>query len=133
MARTGKSYPVILKETYINWGEFRYTDSRAKRSLEGYLPIPAWFAKENDILNGNGVTCDTIGMNLFYVVDEFENELGIVKTQGCSRAGEIYAKQFAISGDLTGLGKWFVDKNLNVGDEIIVKWITEDTIQLTKL
>lgn len=40
MAQQGDRYVVDLKEPHLQWGEYRYTDTRETVKDEGYIPIP---------------------------------------------------------------------------------------------
>lgn len=126
------TYNVILKETHLSWGDHRYTDSREIVYGEGYLPIPASFAKNNNIFNKNNVNTG-IGFNEFYfsTSDKFITN-GILKSSGCAKAGDIYAKNLHVSGNLKGLGEWFSHISAQPGDEIIVNFISQTQVLLKK-
>lgn len=126
-------YDVELKETYLSWGSYRNTSSRGFIYGEGYLPIPASFAKNNNIYNSNNHNIG-IGFNEFnfFTSDGFINS-GILKASGCSNAGNIHAKNLHVSGDLKGLGSWFAHINAQIGDTIRVDFISPNRIELKKL
>ena len=53
---------------------------------------------------------------------------GVLKAQGSSTAGDIYAKQFSGSGDLQAVGNWYKAVNAKAGDIVRVKWVRPDEI-----
>ncbi|WP_152059119.1 phospholipase D-like domain-containing protein [Aliarcobacter butzleri] len=130
MPKRGDSYIVTLKETYIQWGDYRNTNSRERIIDEVYLPIPAAKAREFNIYNSNKE-----GVNTEYDVITSDGFIinGKLKAQGCSTAGNVHAKNLSGSGNLKLLGKWFTHINAKVGDEIKIEWTNETTIKLTKL
>lgn len=130
MPKIGDNYTVSLKETYIKWGEYRYTDSREKIINEVYLPIPADKAREYNIYNSNKV-----GANTEYNVITADGFIinGKLKAQGSISAGDVHAKNLSGSGNLKLLGPWMTHINAKVGDNIKIEWISETTIKLTKL
>lgn len=131
MPKSGDSYVVQLRENHLAWGTYRYTDSRAPRAGEAYLPIPVQRAREFGVYNENATNGDDVlGKNIFYCATLRE----YLKAQGCSNAGDIYAKQFAIADDLKGLGRWYRAVGAEPGDRVRVTWIssTEVEIELIK-
>ena len=134
MAQRGDKYEIILKPSHIQWGEYRYTDSRNSRGFEGYIPIPKDISLKFQILNSNGTNKkDVFGKNLFYCTSADGSYKGVLKAQGSSSAGDIYAKQFSGYGDLQALGKWYVIVNAKVGDKIRVTWTSSTGIVIEKL
>lgn len=133
MAHTGDSYIASLSKSHLKWGVHRYTYTREPIIGEGYIPIPKKYAREFNILNSNGTPSgDTYGLNLFRFSTEDGLFSGTLKAQGCSNAGDIYAKQFAGNGDLKMLGKWYDAINASVGTRIKVTWISATDIILSK-
>lgn len=131
MPKSGDSYVVQLRENHLAWGTYRYTDSRAPRAGEAYLPIPVQRAREFGVYNENATNGDDVlGKNIFYCATLRE----YLKAQGCSNAGDIFAKQFAIADDLKGLGRWYRAVGAEPGDRVRVTWIssTEVEIELIK-
>lgn len=130
MPKQGDNYTVTLKETYIQWGDFRHTTSRERIINEVYFPIPADKAREFNIYNSNKE-----GANIEYTVitsDGFTIN-GKLKAQGCSSAGEIHAKNLSGAGNLKLLGPWMSSINAKVGDQIKIEWTSPTEILLTKL
>ena len=125
MAKAGDSYEIELKPAHIEWGEYRHTNTRDFRDNEGYIPIPRNKAIEYRILNSNGTNkADVMGSNLFQCRSADGVYNGILKAQGSSTAGDIYAKQFSGLGDLQAVGCWYNAVNAKVGDIVRVKWIS---------
>lgn len=134
IAKAGDLYDIELKPSHIEWGEYRHTNTRDIRDNEGYIPIPKNKAIEYGILNSNGTKnkADVMGINLFKCVSADGYYKGILKAQGSSTAGDIYAKQFSGSGDLQAIGNWYKAVNAKVGDIVRVEWIspTEVVIEI---
>ena len=132
MARTGDSFIVHLTPSQLGWGDERYTNSRAIRYCEGYLAIPKQYAKAFDLFNSNYTNGkDVLGKNIFNCTtnDNFLNCQ--LKSQGCSKSGDIYAKQFAGNDNLRTLGSWYAHIHANVGDQIEVLFLSPTEIRLT--
>lgn len=53
MAQQGDRYVVELKEPHLQWGEYRYTDTRETVKDEGYIPIPLNDARRLELVNSN--------------------------------------------------------------------------------
>lgn len=134
MAQKGNSYTIVLKQPHLEWGVHRYTNSRGTVYGEGYIPIPAAYARAFNLLNQNGTNySDVLGENLFNCVSADGLLAGILRAQGNSGAGDIYAKQFSGDGDLKALGDWFYAVGANVGDRIEVRWTSPTDIVIEKL
>ncbi len=134
MAVKGDSYQINLKESHLAWGIYRFTDSRNEISGEAYIPIPRYVAKKFNIFNSNYTGgLDILGQNIFKCVSMDRSFKGTLKAQGCSEAGDIYAKQFSIKGDLKALGAWFNNIGAKVGDTIEIEWISNTDIILKKI
>lgn len=85
------------------WGTHRYTDTREPIYGEGYIQIPQNVAKRLEIFNNN-----KLGAEVRYECHSIDGLYsGTLLAQGCSQAGEIYAKQFAEAGNLKGIGRWY--------------------------
>ena len=69
-----------------------------------------------------------MGINLFKCVSSDGYYKGILKAQGSSTAGDIYAKQFSGFGDLQAVGNWYNNVNAKVGDIVRVKWVRPDEV-----
>ena len=134
MARKGDTYVVELKRTHLEWGIHRYTFTRDRIYGEGYLPIPARYARNYEIYNANFTgNRDVLGENIFYCrsVDGFLECR--MKAQGCSRAGDCYAKQFSVDDNLKALGAWYEHVGATVGDRVRVTWTSEYDMIIEKL
>lgn len=122
MAQTGDTYIVKLKQSHLNWGEHRYTQSREPILGEGYIPIPREHAVRYNIFNSNNPQIG-FGFNKFYATsnDGFLQNV-ILLAQGSSEAGDIYAKQFSVEGDLAIIGSWYSFRNATTENSVIVTW-----------
>jgi hypothetical protein len=130
MAKSGDRFITTLKRAHLEWGSFRHTNSRGIIYGEGYLQIPAKEARRLNITNSN-----LVGGNNVYICsskDGFLNNITL-KSTGCNKAGDIYAKQFNGNGNLKLIGNWFSHINAKVGDQIEILWITSNKIQIRKL
>ena len=58
---------------------------------------------------------------------------GVLKAQGNSARGVIYAKQFSAVGDLRLLGDWFREVHAEVGDQIRVVFTSPTELVLEKI
>ncbi len=134
MANIGDSYTVTLKESHLGWGTHRYTDTRDQICGEGYIPIPSKYAHRFGLLNNNGTDyMDILGQNLFNCTSADGFFEGVLRAQGCRKAGDKYAKQFSVDGDLKALGNWFYEIGAEVGDEIEVSWTSPTDIVIEKI
>lgn len=134
MARTGDKFFVVLTPSQLGWGDERYTGTRAIRHGEGYLAIHKEYAITYGLFNSNHTGgADILGENIFNCTsaDGFLNCQ--LKAQGCSEAGDEYAKQFAVNDDLRGLGNWYTHTHANIGDRVEVLFLSPTDIQLTLL
>lgn len=107
MPNTGNSFIVPLTQAQVEWGTFRNPTNRNPIQGEGYIAIPRRWAKAYGIFNSNNGQTG-LGYNEFvanssdgFIVNE------ILLAQGDVKAGDPYAKNFAIKGDLKRLGAWF--------------------------
>ena len=134
MAIAGNNYTVTLKNAHLNWGEYRDSHTRPPISGEGYIPIPRDIAKMFHILNTNGTgKIDVWGQNIFHYKTSDGRQNGVLRAQGCSGYGDIYAKQFSADNDLKKIGTWFKDIGADVGTVINVEWVSPYDIILTKV
>lgn len=134
MARAGDTFTVELNRSQLEWGTFRFTGSRGLRYGEGYLKIPKDYARDCKLYNNNYTNDqDVFGQNLFNAtsVDGYFN--GILRSQGCSEAGDPYAKQFAGDKNLLSLGDWYAHIDAQVGDWVRVTFTSPTDIIIEKL
>ena len=123
MANTGDSFIVTIKRPHLEWGEYRYTNSRGVVYGEGYIKIPAKEARRLNLLNTNGTYGgDVWGENLFNCMSADGRFSCVLRAQGCSNAGEPFAKQFAGDNNLKALGDWYYSMGAQVGDQVKVTW-----------
>ena len=132
MARTGNQFHVTLTKSQLGWGDKRYTSSRPIRDGEAYLAIPREYATAFDLFNSNQTNgCDVLGQNIFNCKSNdgfLDCEL---KSQGCEKAGDPYAKQFAGNNNLRTLGDWYEHIGAQVGDVVEVYFLSPTDIRLT--
>lgn len=130
MAECGNTYTVSLKPSHLDWGEYRHSTNRDFISGEGYIPIPRKFAVSFKIYNSN-YSLNEFGVNLFYAssVDGFLKDV-ILLAQGSCSAGDIYAKQFSVQGNLRMIGSWYKSQNAGPDNSVKVTWIDKDKILL---
>lgn len=134
MANRGDTYTIELKQTHLEWGTHRYTNSRDRIYGEGYIPIPSNYAEAYEIKNSNATDGrDILGVNIFYCQSVDGHFQGILKSQGSSYGGCIYAKNFSAQGDLQAIGDWFFKMNAQIGDLVRVTWLSPTDIEIELL
>ena len=134
MANAGDYYIVSLSEAHLGWGTHRYTNSRSPIEGERYLPIPRSEAMRLYILNSNGTGGqDVPGENIFYCTSRDGFFSAVFKAQGCSQAGDIFAKQFSVDKDLKALKSWYDHVDAAPGDKVIVTWTSRTNIVIDLL
>ena len=82
------------------------------------------------IFNSNH-TQSGFGYNLFYAssVDGFLNNVPLL-AQGSSTAGDVYAKQFSVRGNLQTIGNWYRNCNATTSNSVKVLWTGPNSILL---
>ncbi|WP_113653183.1 hypothetical protein [Pedobacter namyangjuensis] len=130
MAKSGDKFITTLKLSHARWGTHRHTNTRTKRSKEGYLQIPAPIARALNLTNSNAIYQSPI-----YNVSTAD---GFIKNKpllasGSSKKGYKFAKQFHGKGNLKLLGLWYAHINADIGDQIEIKFLTPTDILLTKI
>lgn len=130
MAIAGNSYIKPLSPSHLRWGTYRNTTTRNRISGEGYIPLPKKYARAFNIYNSNNTTTG-LGYNLFRAssTDGFLNNV-LLLAQGCSTAGDVYAKQFSVQGDLTMIGAWYRNQNATTNNSVRVTWTSPTDIIL---
>lgn len=130
MANCGDQYSVPLRETHLAWGEHRNPTNRIPVSGEGYIPIPRSVAEEFNIFNSNHRPSG-FGYNLFYASskDGYLNDV-VLLAQGSMTAGDIYAKQFSVKGDLQVIGSWYKHCGATPANQVSVEWTDPTHIML---
>lgn len=130
MAERGDNYTVSLRPSHLDWGTYRYTDTRDTIPGEGYIPIPSSIAHNLNLKNRNGTGgIDILGVNIFNCVSVDGYFRGQLRAQG-NQYDKRYAKQFAGNKNLKALGDWFYEMGANVGDEVNVTWISDTDIEI---
>ncbi|MBQ9111680.1 MAG: hypothetical protein IJY06_10015 [Oscillospiraceae bacterium] len=133
MANTGDTFTIVLKRPHLEWGSYRYTNSRGVVYGEGYIPIPASDAYHIGLLNSNGTGGrDVLGQNIFNCRSADGFFFGELKAQG-NQADAAFAKQFAGNDDLKAIGDWYYAIGANVGDRIRVRWVSPTDIIIEKI
>lgn len=132
MACEGDRYTVMLSETHLMWGAYRYTSSRDRIYGEGYIGIPLREDRRIGMYNSNNRQIG-IGFNEFRFITSDGFTTDILKSSGCSQAGDYYDKNLHVSGDLKGLGQWFAHVNAIPGDYVEVRIISPTDIILIYL
>lgn len=121
MPRAGDSYTVEVKQSHLDWGRHRYTNTRDRIAGEAYVKIPRAYAESFDIHTGSIYNATfTDGFPGFQA-----------KAAGNSEAGDIYAKQFQGDGDLKAFGRWYQHCGAEVGDEVLVEFTSSTDVQFT--
>ena len=130
MAHAGDSYIVELLPSHLGWGTERYTDSRPPIYGEGYIKIPSQYAQMFDVYNSNYSTTG-LGYNLFTAnsVDGYLQNFTLL-AQGCSNAGDIYAKQFSVKGNLQIIGGWYSHMMATTKNSVRVTWLSPTEVEL---
>lgn len=130
MPQAGDSFITTIGEVNLDWGERRYTDSREKTPDERYLSIPKSEALRLNIVNSNAGT--GLGVNYFNGRSSDGVFEGLLLAGGCKEAGDIYAKNLAGKGEggLCALEPWLTSCNAQPGDQVEVKWISSEDIEL---
>lgn len=130
MAIPGNNYTIQLKPPHLGWGNYRYTNTRDIIYGEGYIPLPKPCAREFKIYNSNYLSTG-FGYNLFHASssDGFLNNVTLL-AQGSSTAGDIYAKQFSVEGNLKMIGAWYASQRATTDNSVRVTWISPTDILL---
>lgn len=132
MPKSGDYFIVELKPSHVDWGNYRYTDTREAIDGEGYIPIPLPQARSLGIYNSN-YKHTGLGYNLFNCTSADGHFDGVLKAAGSKESGDVYAKQFEGNGDLKALGRWFRKCGAKVGDRVKVLWTSPNDIVIELL
>lgn len=130
MAHAGDTYTIPLGDAPRQWGEHRNPTNRRPVEGEGYIPIPKHCAEQFCVYNSNHIPSG-MGYNLFIAnsTDGFLHGVELL-AQGSSRAGDIYAKQFSVRGNLKTLGDWYRQRNVGNNNSVRVTWQSDTEILL---
>ena len=118
MARAGDRYEVELKEAHLDWGRYRYTNTRDKIPGEGYVQIPKHWAEAFDIRVGDKFNAS--------FEDGFPSF--VARASGNTRKGDVWAKQFQGDRNLKAFGRWYESVGADVGDLVIVTFLAADEV-----
>lgn len=116
MPVAGQLFIVEVMPPHLGWGTYRHTDTREPIYGEGYIKIPRRYAKSFGIFNDNHPTASSL-YDCYAVNGTFAGRL---LAQGCSTAGDPFAKQFAEAGNLKGLGSWYKSVGAQAGGHVEV-------------
>ena len=119
MPRAGDSYVIRLKQAHLDWGGYRYTNTRDRIPGEAYIPIPKKYAEKYDIEIGSIYRAS--------FADGFSSFKA--RAAGNSVAGGVLAKQFQGDGDLKAFGRWYASRGAEVGDEVKVTFTGPGTVE----
>jgi hypothetical protein len=126
MAMAGQSFTVEIQQAHLGWGMHRNTDTREPIDGEGYIKIPRKYAELFSIFNSNHPTANPIysctALNGYFC--------GNLLAQGCSEAGDVYAKQFAQKGNLKGIGNWYRAVGAQVGRYVKVTFTSPNSLTI---
>ena len=126
MPKAGDTFIVTIEPSHLGWGTHRYTDTREPIYGEGYIKIPRYYAKKYGIFNDNNSDA-----NPRYHCSAINGCFsGVLLAQGCSKAGDIYAKQFAESGNLKGIGNWYRSVGAQVGRQVRVTFTASNSLEI---
>ena len=129
MPQAGDSFVVKVLQVHLGWGAppGRISRSRQTRTGEGYIKIPRKYAKAFNIFNSN-----YSASNHLYNVTCINGQQikGKLLAQGCSNAGDIYAKQFSVQGNLREIGAWYKSVNAQVGGRVRVTFTSPTDLSI---
>ncbi len=126
MANVG-SYRVEVKDSHIDWGEYRNPTNRNPIPGESYVKIPSSAARRLDIRRGDVFTALFTNGNAPFQIKASGN--------GPYENGIQYAKQFEGIGPgaCRAFTPWYQANNTSVGDEVLVEIISPNEIRFSKL
>lgn len=118
--------------TYQKWGEYspkRFSPSRSYEPDESYIVIPKFFAEIFSIYMSNKRDANTC----YEAYDDKGEFICVLKAQGCSTKGDIFAKQFAGKGNLKALNPWILKNGVTDADTIEVEFLSSAALKLSKV
>lgn len=127
MPSAGDKYVVEVKPSHINWGEYRNPTNRNPIAGESYVKIPARYAREYNIKQGD--------IFIAYFSNGYPPMQIKASGSGPYENGVQYAKQFE------GIGKgackaftpWYESCETLVGDYIEVEFLSGNEVKFRKL
>jgi hypothetical protein len=126
MAMAGQSFTVEIKPSHLGWGTYRYTGTREPIYGEGYIKIPRKYAVSYDLFNDNHPIADP----RYFCTALNGSFRGTLLAQGCSEAGDVYAKQFAEEGNLKGIGDWYRSVGAQIGRYVKVTFTSSNSLTI---
>lgn len=130
MPQIGNTFTVVLTESQLGWGTHRNQTNRTPIDGEGYIAVPRAYAIAFNIYNSNNANTG-LGYNEFIATssDGFIKQ-EIILAQGCSGAGDPYAKNLAIKGDLKRLGAWFAARGATTANSVRITFTSSTSLTL---
>lgn len=128
MPNAGDTYTITLKKSHLGWGTYRFTDSRGIVFGEGYIPIPLKYARLYNVYNSNNSGTNPV-YNCISSDGYFSQPIKVL-AQGSHCSGDIYAKQFAVWGNLKAFGDWYSHVHAKIGDHVKVTWLSPTDIEI---
>lgn len=126
MPKRGDTFVVTLEASHLGWGTHRHTNTRDRINGEGYIKIPRQYAEEYCIYNDNHPTSDP----RYFCTAVNGSFSGVLLAQGCSKAGDIFAKQFAEKGNLKGIGSWYKSVGAELGGKVRVTFTSLNSLEI---
>lgn len=127
MPVAGDRYVVAVKPSHINWGEYRNPTNRNPVEGESYVKIPAQYARKYSIKRGDVFTA------------HFSNGYPSIQIKasgnGPYEGGIQYAKQFEGIGEgaCKAFTPWYEACDIEVGDRVIVEFLSSNEVMFSKL
>ena len=126
MPQAGDTFVVTIEPSHLGWGIYRHTNTREPIYGEGYIKIPRYYAVRFNIFNANKVAANP----RYHCTAVNGSFSGVLLAQGCSKAGDIYAKQFAEEGNLKGIGAWYASVDAQVGGQVRVTFTSSSSLKI---
>lgn len=127
MPVAGNKYVVEIKPSHIDWGEYRNPTNREPIKGESYVKIPSQYARAYDIKRGDKF--------LAHFSNGYPSMEIKASGNGPYQNGVQYAKQFEGIGigACKAFTPWYQLCGANVGDSILVEFISSTEVVFTKL
>lgn len=127
MPKAGDKYVVKVKPSHIDWGEYRNPTNREPIKGESYVKIPSEYARKYEIRRGD--------IYIAHFTNGYPSMEIKASGNGPYENGIQYAKQFegVGHGACKAFTPWYQLSGVEIGDEILVEFITPKEIQFTIL
>lgn len=118
MAIAGNKYEVVVKQSHIDWGEYRNPTNRKLIEGESYVKIPSRYARRYDIRRGD--------IFIAYFANGYPSMRIKASGNGPYENGIQYAKQFEGigAGACKAFTPWYQSCDVRVGDTVTVEFIS---------